>query len=98
LQYNNGIIVNYYDDKNDIKRLIEPITCLDYIISDNIFDNYNIDVNNYFYLNKNNYLSNLFFKLSKNDDIKLKPFFLGFLLDYYFLLNDNYNNKLSIYN
>jgi hypothetical protein len=98
LQYNNGIIRIFFDDKNHFKRLIEPITCLGYIISDNIFDNYNIDVNNYFYLNKNNYLSNLFFKLSKNDDIILKPFYLGFLLDYYFLLNNNYNKKLSVYN
>lgn len=71
---------------------------LDYIISDNIFSNYNIGVNNYFYLNKNYYVYNLFFKLSKKDDLILKPFFLNFLLEYYFLLNDSYNEKLNIYN
>ena len=74
------------------------MVCMKYIISDNIFNNYNVGVNNYFYLNKNNYIYNLFFKLSKKDHIKLKPFYLNFLLEYYFLLNNNYNEKLNIYN
>jgi hypothetical protein len=98
LQYNNGIIRNFIDDIHDIKRLVEPLRRLDYIISDNIFNNYNININNYFYLNRNNYVYNLFFKLSKKDDLKLKPFYLNHLLEYYLLLNDNYNNKLNICN
>ena len=77
LQYNDGILRNFFDDINDIKRLIEPIICLDYRISDNIFNNYNININNYFYLNKNSYISNLFFKLTKKDDLKLKAFFFN---------------------
>ena len=98
LQYDEGITRTFFDDINDIKKLVEPMVCMKYIISDNIFNNYNVGVNNYFYLNKNNYIYNLFFKLSKKDDIKLKPFYLSFLLEYYFLLNNNYNEKLNVYN
>jgi hypothetical protein len=98
LQYSDGIIRNFFDDINEIKKIIEPTISLDYKISDNIFNNYNTNINNYFYLNKNMYIYNFFFKLTKKDDLKFKTFYLNFLLDYYLLLNNNYNNKLNVLN
>ena len=50
LQYDEGITRTFFDDINDIKKLVEPMVCMKYIISDNIFNNYNVGVNNYFYL------------------------------------------------
>jgi len=99
LQYSDFIIKNYIDFNYD-KLFINCRYSLDYTIFDNIFSKYTVNERKkYYYLNNNFFLKEFIFKLSKKKEhLKLKDYLLRDLLDYYFLLNDNYNDKLNIYN
>lgn len=85
----------FFDEKNKIKYLSDPMRSLDYTISDNIFSNYVINQKKrFFYFFRNRNMVDASFKLTKRDNLKFKFFNFFYLYDYYNLLNNNYNNLL----
>jgi hypothetical protein len=73
---------------------------LDYTIFNNIFSKYTVNKKkNVYFLNTNSFLKEFIFKLSKKEKhLKLRTYLFRDLLDYYFIFNDNYNEKLNISN
>jgi hypothetical protein len=82
------------------KKLIDCSKSLDYSISDEIFLGYIIsEKKNALYFNKNEFILEFLFKLSKkNEFLRIKECMEINLLDEFFLFNENYNNRLYIYN
>jgi hypothetical protein len=93
------LILKNYLDLNREKNLIDCSSSADYTVFDNIFLNYIVnDKKNFFFLNKNAFLFEFFFKLSKREVLKLKEYKYMFMLNEYLLLNNNYNDKIFINN